>query len=113
MKRPFVSALVALGLLPSAIVAYALPTLAPVQPDAAGLVLQPSFRHLTIEEGLSQSTVNDILQDQQGFMWLATQDGLNRYDGSEFRVWKTDPDDQFSLGDSYVTRIVLKSFERR
>ena len=38
-------------------------------------------------------------------MWLATQDGLNRYDGSEFRIWKTDPDDQFSLGDSYVTRI--------
>ncbi len=106
MKRPFVSALIALGLLVGPVVAYALPTQAPVQPDAAGLVLQPAFRHLTIEEGLSQSTVNDILQDQQGFMWLATQDGLNRYDGSEFRVWKTDPDDQFSLGDSYVTRIV-------
>jgi signal transduction histidine kinase/ligand-binding sensor domain-containing protein/CheY-like chemotaxis protein len=105
MKRPPTSVLIVLGLSLFPLVARALPSAAPAPPDAAGLVLQPTFRHLTIEEGLSQSTVNDILQDRQGFMWLATQDGLNRYDGSEFRIWKTDPDDPFSLGDSYVTRI--------
>jgi signal transduction histidine kinase/ligand-binding sensor domain-containing protein/ActR/RegA family two-component response regulator len=100
--RPLLCALMALGLLLFPVGgAHAVPN--PVPQTAAGLVLQPSFRHLTIEEGLSQSTVNDILQDQQGFMWLATQDGLNRYDGSEFRIWKTDPDDQFSIGDSYIT----------
>jgi ligand-binding sensor domain-containing protein len=36
------------------------------------------FAHLSIEEGLSQSSVQQILQDRQGFIWLATQDGLNR-----------------------------------
>lgn len=39
------------------------------------------FSHLSRAQGLSQTTVNDILQDSQGFIWLATQNGLNRYDG--------------------------------
>ncbi len=43
-----------------------------------------TFRHLTIEEGLSQSTIFGILQDRVGFMWFGTTDGLNRYDGYNF-----------------------------
>ena len=60
------------------------------------------FERLSMEEGLSQSVVDCILQDRYGFMWFATQDGLNRYDGYEFEVYKHDPEDPNSLGDSYV-----------
>ena len=43
---------------------------------------------LTIRDGLSQNTVYDILQDKAGFMWFGTKDGLNRYDGSSFKISK-------------------------
>lgn len=46
------------------------------------------FRTLGINDGLSQSTVNAILQDQKGFMWIGTKDGLNQYDGQECRVFR-------------------------
>jgi ligand-binding sensor domain-containing protein len=54
---------------------------------------QPSieFIHVTINEGLSQNTVNCILKDRQGYMWFGTQDGLNRYDGYEMKVYKYAP----------------------
>ena len=55
------------------------------------------FRHLALEEGLSQTTVNSILQDRRGFLWIATEDGLNRYDGYEFTVYKNEPTDPHSL----------------
>ncbi len=48
------------------------------------------FTHLSTEKGLSQSVVENILQDDQGFMWFGTQDGLDRYDGDEFRIYKHD-----------------------
>jgi len=64
------------------------------------------FRHLTIDDGLSQSSVHSLLQDQQGFIWVGTQDGLNRYDGTEFRIWKTDADAVVTLADPYVTCLV-------
>lgn len=47
-----------------------------------------NFEQFGLREGLSQSTVNDILQDSFGFLWLATDDGLNQYDGHVFRVWQ-------------------------
>ena len=46
------------------------------------------FEHISMEHGLSQSVVLDMLQDQRGFLWLGTQDGLNRYDGHTFKVYK-------------------------
>ena len=50
------------------------------------------FDTLSFEDGLSQSVVLAILQDQQGFMWFGTEDGLNRYDGHTFTVHNHDPD---------------------
>ena len=55
------------------------------------------FRHLQIEDGLSQSSIYSSCQDSRGFMWLGTRNGLNRYDGYEFVVYRHDPDDPGSL----------------
>ena len=63
------------------------------------------FERISLEEGLSQSTVGAILQDQQGFMWFGTEDGLNKYDGYEFTVYKRDPDDPMTLSNNYVRTI--------
>ena len=52
-----------------------------------------SFRNISINEGLSQSSVVDIATDHAGFVWFATQDGLNRYDGKEFLIFKKNFDD--------------------
>ena len=60
------------------------------------------FNHLSLDEGLSQSVVTAILQDSAGFMWFGTQDGLNRYDGYEFKVYKNDPDDPDSLSSNFI-----------
>jgi ligand-binding sensor domain-containing protein/signal transduction histidine kinase len=60
------------------------------------------FAHLTTNDGLSQSYVTDILQDRQGFMWFATRDGLNRYDGNAFVVYKHNPNEPWSLSANFV-----------
>ena len=46
------------------------------------------FEQVSLEEGLSQSVVNVILQDKKGFLWVGTDDGLNRYDGYNFKIFK-------------------------
>lgn len=60
------------------------------------------FNHLTVEDGLSQSSVTCIFQDDRGFMWFGTQDGLNRYDGYNFKVFKNDPADSASLLNNFI-----------
>ncbi len=58
--------------------------------------------HLNIEQGLSQSTVLSILQDQKGFMWFGTNDGLNRYDAYKFKIFKLQRGDTTSLPDNNI-----------
>jgi signal transduction histidine kinase/ligand-binding sensor domain-containing protein/CheY-like chemotaxis protein len=77
------------------------PTLAAL----AGEAQQFRFDHLAPEAGMSQSVVLDFAQDDLGFLWLATQDGLNRYDGHEFRVFKDDPQAPNSLKGNFVASI--------
>ncbi|MCJ8272812.1 MAG: hypothetical protein MJK04_25870, partial [Psychrosphaera sp.] len=60
------------------------------------------FERLTSEHGLSQMSVNAVLQDKQGFMWFGTQDGLNRYDGYQFKIYRSDRDDLSSLASNWV-----------
>jgi ligand-binding sensor domain-containing protein len=50
----------------------------------------PRFRRLTTEQGLSQSHVSAILKGGRGFMWFATEDGLNRFDGYKYTHYKHD-----------------------
>ena len=60
------------------------------------------FTHLTTNDGLSQGYVVAILQDRRGFMWFATRDGLNRYDGNAFVVYKNNPNDSGSLSSNFL-----------
>ncbi|MCF3110019.1 response regulator [Niabella sp. CC-SYL272] len=60
------------------------------------------FRTISVDQGLSQSTVFVVQQDQQGFIWVGTQDGLNRYDGKAFTVFRPSKKDGSSLFSSYI-----------
>lgn len=61
------------------------------------------FDHISIESGLSQSSARCLLQDRHGFLWIGTQDGLNRYDGYEFKVFRYDAADSNSLTGNYIS----------
>ena len=63
------------------------------------------FEHISVEDGLSQNSGLAILQDSNGFMWFGTQDGLNKYDGQNFTVYKHDPDNSNSLSDNWILAI--------
>lgn len=63
---------------------------------------QLRFQSITIEQGLSQNTITTILQDRKGFLWFGTQEGLNRYDGYSFTVYKRDPFNLESLSDNFI-----------
>src|SRR6201992_1624795 len=60
------------------------------------------FEHLTMRDGLSMSTINSILQDSQGYIWLATESGLNRYDGYSIREYRRQRGDDGALAIDYV-----------
>ncbi len=60
------------------------------------------FERLGLEQGLSQESVLTIRQDREGFIWIGTQAGLNRYDGYKITVFRNDPQDPASLVDNYV-----------
>ncbi|MGM0496365.1 MAG: ligand-binding sensor domain-containing protein [Bacteroidota bacterium] len=60
----------------------------------------------SVESGLSQSNVTCVLQDSRGFLWVATQDGLNRYDGYEFKTYKHDPANQNSISDNFINDLI-------
>ncbi|WP_224995225.1 two-component regulator propeller domain-containing protein [Cesiribacter sp. SM1] len=64
------------------------------------------FRHLSVSDGLSQSSVITIAQDQMGFVWFGTRDGLNRYDGHNFSVYKHDNADSNSISSNDIIEIV-------
>ncbi len=72
---------------------------------AANLFAQPNpiiFEHISLEQGLSQSVVTCILQDRKGFMWFGTYDGLNKFDGYDFVVYKHDLQNPNSLSDNTI-----------
>jgi signal transduction histidine kinase/ligand-binding sensor domain-containing protein/DNA-binding response OmpR family regulator len=66
---------------------------------------QIHFRHLSIDDGLSQNAVLSILQDSHGYMWFGTKDGLNRYDGYNFRIFQNDTHDSASISSNYICSI--------
>ena len=69
------------------------------------------FERISVEQGLSQSSVHCIFQDSKGFMWFGTEDGLNKYDGYQFTVYNNNPDDIGSLSSNEVWAIYEDSSE--
>ncbi len=65
-----------------------------------------SFDHLDTSDGLSHAGVNFLLQDRHGFIWIGTQEGLNRYDGYRFETFYHNSDDPKSLSNDFVTGLL-------
>ena len=72
-------------------------------PEVCNCVLR--FDNISIEQGLSQSSVSVILQDSRGFLWFGTQDGLNRYDGYSFKIFKPEPNNPNSISSGGISAI--------
>ena len=84
-------------ILPLVLLSFCLP-LAAVEPVVR-------FHRHQVSEGLSHLHVNAIMEDEKGFMWFGTDDGLNRFDGYEYRVFRHQPDNENSLSNSVVTSV--------
>ena len=80
----------------------------PTVANASG-ALEPTlkFENLSAEDGLSQSVILDIVQDDRGFIWLATVGGLFRYDGSKFKAYRHQKEDSSSLPSNYIRKLFV------
>ena len=65
-----------------------------------------NFNNITIQDGLSQSTVETIHQDSRGYIWIGTNDGLDRYNGHEFKHYKHDKYNKNSIANNYIVDII-------
>jgi len=70
--------------------------------------IAPGLRvgHLSQEQGLSEDIILCILQDSRGFLWFGTQDGLNRYDGHQFKIYRSGPGNPHSLSSSTISAMI-------
>lgn len=88
------------------LIAFELSTLSygqlPVR-EVSGLSLR--FEHLSIDHGLSQGMINDLALDSTGYLWIATKDGLNRYDGSGFKVFRNESTDPESVSENFISNL--------
>ncbi|MCJ8274319.1 MAG: hypothetical protein MJK04_33590, partial [Psychrosphaera sp.] len=63
------------------------------------------FKNYTVDDGLSQISALTVYQDKLGFIWVGTQDGLNRFDGYQFKHYKHDPQNPQTLSANYIWRV--------
>ena len=70
------------------------------------------FHHITIKDCLSQSSVYSILQSSKGFLWPGTGDGLNKYNGCNIKVYRSEAENPHSLGYNYV-RVIYEELSGR
>ncbi len=68
------------------------------------------FRSYSIENGLSQNTIYSIVQDKKGFIWLATQNGLNRFDGYSFKTWYHEHENSNSLISDFINSLAVDQY---
>lgn len=79
---------------------------------AHGLVATPAFRTYGIDDGLPSATISDLAIDEAGHVWAATDDGLARFDGVGFRVWRFDPTDPASIRGNVVQTLLVDREDR-
>jgi signal transduction histidine kinase/ligand-binding sensor domain-containing protein len=65
------------------------------------------FERITIDDGLSQSAITSMVQDKLGYLWIATLDGLNRYDGNSFKVYRYSATDSSSIPTNSVSKLLI------
>jgi ligand-binding sensor domain-containing protein len=65
------------------------------------------IKKINSDDGLSHNIVNDIVQDGKGFIWIATHDGLNRFDGYELKVYRFNPADSTSISGNYIKSLFV------
>lgn len=70
------------------------------------------LRNYSIRDGLSQNTVHAMIQDRMGFLWVGTEDGLNKFDGRDFKIYRYSPHDPTSLTPGTITAIQEDSYGR-
>ena len=68
-----------------------------------------NFEVLSVEDGISQSSVTCIAQDDKGFVWIGTRDGLNHYDGHDIKVFRKIPFDSTSLTSNYIISLLAEN----
>lgn len=68
------------------------------------------FKHLTTEDGLSNNLLTSVVKDSKGFVWIATLDGLNRYDGKKIKTYRHSEDDPNSLGSNEVFSLCVDPY---
>ncbi|MFI5148753.1 MAG: two-component regulator propeller domain-containing protein [Bacteroidia bacterium] len=77
--------------------------------SSRSLLAQPEDVHFEViptEQGLSNKSIPAIIEDKQGFLWFATQDGLNKYNGYEFKVYQNDPSDTTTISNNNIFCLV-------
>ncbi len=70
------------------------------------------FKHLTSDDGISQSEVYSFLKDSRGFIWFGTVDGLNRYDGYNVEVFNTKRNDNHAISNNTIRSLAEDNFGR-
>ncbi len=78
----------------------------------AGVPELPRFRVITVADGLPSTTIPAMARDKAGFLWLATWDGVARYDGVGFKVWRHEPDNPASLPGNVVQALHIDAQDR-
>jgi len=69
--------------------------------------LELLMENISISDGLSQGMTNDLEEDADGYLWIATKDGLNRYDGKKIKVFRHDPKDSVSISENFIYSICI------
>src|SRR6059058_1952780 len=76
-------------------------------PASSQQARQYSFKHFSVMNGLASNRVNSVIQDKDGYIWMATQNGLQRYDGYSFMTFTSRKDDPTSIPSNFIVYMFL------